>query len=100
MQATLLRWFSRPWGRNDTWASLVEVFHPKSTLDERRLVVERAAYKAAWHEAWRREGPDFVLTVPHALPAVPRDPRASDRATLVSANYAFMYNIVRGPPCL
>nr|VWO95981.1 Protein kinase domain-containing protein [Ganoderma boninense] len=94
VQAKLLRWFSRPWGRNDAWASLIEVFHPKSTLDERRLVVEREAYKAAWHEAWRREGLDFVLTVPHSLPAVPRDPRASDRATLVSANYAFMYNVL------
>lgn len=95
LQATFLRWFSRPRGRNDAWASLVEVFHPKSALDERRLVVAREAYKAAWHDAWKREGLDFVLTVPHALPAVPRDPRASDRATLVSADYAFLFNIVR-----
>ena len=95
VHATLLRWLSRPRGRNNAWASLLEVFHPKSTLEERRLVVEREAYRAAWHEAWNREGLDFVLTVPHALPAVPTDPRASDRATLVSANYAFLYNVVR-----
>ncbi|KAI1798123.1 amidase signature enzyme [Ganoderma leucocontextum] len=92
LQAMLLRWFSRPRGRNDAWASLIEIFHPRSVLEERKLVVEREAYKAAWHQAWRREGLDFVLTVPHALPAVPRDPKASDRATLVSANYAFLYN--------
>ena len=66
VHATLLRWLSRPRGRNNAWASLLEVFHPKSTLEERRLVVEREAYKAAWHEAWNREGLDFVLTVPHA----------------------------------
>ena len=95
LQATFLRWFSRPRGRNDAWASLIEAFHPKSALDERKLVVARETYKAAWHAAWKREGLDFVLTVPHALPAVPRDPRASDRATLVSADYAFLFNIVR-----
>ncbi|TBU28525.1 amidase signature enzyme [Dichomitus squalens] len=94
LQATLLRWFSRPWGRNDAWASLTEVFHPKTALEERRLVVALEAYKAAWHEAWKRERLDFVLTAPHALPAVPRDPKASDKATLVSANYAFLYNVL------
>ncbi len=95
LHAKLLRWLSRPLGRNDAWASLLEVFHPKSALEERRLVVEREAYRATWHEVWNREGLDFVLTVPHALPAVPTDPKASDRATLVSANYAFLYNVVR-----
>ncbi|TFK90340.1 amidase signature enzyme [Polyporus arcularius HHB13444] len=94
LHAKLLRWLSRPLGRNDAWASLLEVFHPKSALEERRLVVEREAYRATWHEAWNREGLDFVLTVPHALPAVPTDPKASDRATLVSANYAFLYNVL------
>ncbi|KAI0711176.1 amidase signature enzyme [Cerioporus squamosus] len=93
-QAQLLRWLSRPRGRNDGWASLLKVFHPKSALEERKLVVEREAYKAAWHEAWKHDGLDFVLTVPHALPAVPTDPKASDRATLVSANYAFLYNVL------
>ncbi len=96
LHATFLRWFSRPRGRNDAWASLLEVFHPKTAFQERKLVVQREAYRAAWHEAWRTEGLDFVLTVPHALPAVPTDPKASDKATLVSANYAFLYNVVRG----
>ena len=82
-QARCLRWFSRPWGRNDAWAALLEVMHPKTTLAERELIVQREAYRAAWHEAWYAEGLEFVLTVPHALPAVPRDLRASDRATLV-----------------
>ena len=96
-QARCLRWFSRPWGRNDAWAALLEVMHPKTTLAERELVVQREAYRAAWHEAWRREGLDFVLTPPHALPAMPVAPSASDTATLVSANYAFLYNVVSAP---
>ena len=64
------------------------------------LVLERDAYRAAWHDAWRREGLDFVLAPPHALPAMPVDPAASDRATLVSANYSFLYNVVRPAPPL
>ncbi|KAI0372038.1 amidase signature enzyme [Pilatotrama ljubarskyi] len=94
LNAAFLRWFSRPWGRNDAWASLLEIFHPRTALEERRLIVERDAYRAAWHEAWRREGLDLLLTVPHALPAIPKEPVASDKATLVSANYAFLYNVL------
>ena len=100
LHAALLRWLSRPRGRNDAWAALLEVFHPKSAREERKLVVERDAYRAAWHEAWRREGLDFVLAPPHAMPAMPVDPAASDRATLVSANYSFLYNVVRPAPSL
>ena len=94
LQATLLRWLSRPRGRNDAWAALLEVFHPKSAREERELVVRREAYRAAWHGAWRAEGLDLVLTAPHALPAMPAAPKASDKATLVSANYGFLYNVV------
>ncbi|KAI0635257.1 amidase signature enzyme [Trametes polyzona] len=92
--AMLLRWFSRPWGRNDAWAALLEVFHPRTAREERDLVVQRDAYRAAWHTAWRDAELDFLLTVPHALPAMPTDPKASDKATLVSANYAFLYNVL------
>lgn len=95
--ATLLRWFSRPWRRNDAWASLLEVFHPRTAYEERRLTIERDAYRAAWHDAWQSAGLDLLLTVPHALPAISREPVASDKATLVSANYAFLYNVVRIP---
>ena len=37
---------------------------------------------------------DLVLTAPHALPAMPAAPKVSDKATLVSANYGFLYNVV------
>ena len=95
LQAAFLRWFSRPWGRNDSWASLVEIFHPRTALEERKLIVERDAYRQAWHDAWHRDGLDLLLTVPHALPAMPKDPETSSKATLVAANYAFLYNVVR-----
>ncbi|OBZ77774.1 Fatty-acid amide hydrolase 1 [Grifola frondosa] len=94
LAAMLLRWFSRPLGRNDAWAGLFEVLHSKSAAEERRLIVQREEHKAAWHAAMREQGLDFILTVPHALPPVPKEKTASNRATLVSANYAFLYNIL------
>lgn len=95
LNAWFLRWWSHPKGRNDGWANLLAVFHPSSGLEQRRLVERREEYKAAWHEAWRAADLDFMLTVPHALPVLPKEPSASAQATLVSANYAFLYNVVR-----
>ena len=73
----------------------MEIFHPRTALEERKLIVERDAYRQAWHDAWHRDGLDLLLTVPHALPAMPKDPETSSQATLVAANYAFLYNVVR-----
>ncbi|KAI0826525.1 amidase signature enzyme [Trametes gibbosa] len=94
LSATLLRWFSRPRGRNDAWAALMEIFHPRTAREERALVIERDKYRAAWFDAWREAGLDLMLTVPHALPAVPKEPAASDKTTLVSASSAFLYNVL------
>lgn len=70
--AWILRTFSRPFGRNEAWASLVEGFHPKSASEQWKLTIEREEYRAAWHRAMRDQGVDFVLTVPHALPPMPK----------------------------
>ncbi|KAH9941326.1 amidase signature enzyme [Epithele typhae] len=94
LQASFLRWWSTPKGRNDAWADLLACFHPRSALEEHGLVLQRDAYRARWHDAWRREGLDFVLTPVHALPAMPIEPEVSDKATLVSANYSFLYNVL------
>ncbi|KZT10329.1 amidase signature enzyme [Laetiporus sulphureus 93-53] len=88
--AFMLRTCSRPWGRNDTWAALVEVFNACSVEREHALNVERERYKRAWGEAMADL--DFLLTVPHAIPAVPKG--GSDAATLVSASYAFLFNVL------
>lgn len=92
LMATLLRYTSRPAGRNDNWASLIEVLHPRTAAEERDLIVRRDEYRAAWHKALKNQGIDFVLTVPHACPPIPRGKTGA--VTLVSANYAFLYNIV------
>ena len=67
--------------------------HPKSISEERMLVVQRDKYRAAWHERWADEGLDFVLTVPHALPALENG--SSEKVTLMSAGYTFIFNLVR-----
>ncbi|KAH9942823.1 amidase signature enzyme [Amylocystis lapponica] len=86
-----LRVFSRPRGRNDVWATLASGLYCKSVSEEQALVVERETYRAAFHAAWREQGIDLLLTVPYALPSLPLG--GSGAATLVSAHYAFLYNV-------
>lgn len=90
--ATLLRWFSRPAGRNDVYADLLACMGISTAAEERALIVRRDAYREAWQEAVRAQGIDFLITVPHALPPIPKD--GTGVVTLISANYAFLYNIV------
>jgi hypothetical protein len=61
-------------------------------IEERRLVEQRDNYRAEWHKKLTEEGVDFVLTVPHALPALQNG--GSERTTLMSAGYTFIFNLV------
>ncbi|CCM04743.1 uncharacterized protein FIBRA_06933 [Fibroporia radiculosa] len=90
--ALLLRSLSRPTGRNDAWAALLETFHEMTPADERRTIVEREAYRAAWHTEWQAQGIDFVLTIPHSLPPIPRGETGT--VSLVSSGYTFIFNIL------
>lgn len=78
-------------------AALLDVMHPKSVVEERGLIARRDEYRAEWHEKWIEEGLDFVLSVPHALPALEND--GQDKATLMSAGYAFLWSLVRLLAC-
>lgn len=75
------------------YAGLLTKVHAKTPSEERALVVEREAYRARWHEAWEGESLDFVLTVPHATPAIPTN--TAVKATFASCGYALIWNIVR-----
>ncbi|EGO03337.1 hypothetical protein SERLA73DRAFT_83265 [Serpula lacrymans var. lacrymans S7.3] len=86
--ASLTRRFSN----DEVWASMLENLHKKSALEERALVVARDDYRAKWHEAWDAEGLDFVLTVPHSLPAIPNG--SAEKVSLVSASYMMLFNIL------
>lgn len=92
LMASLLRMLSRPAGRNDAFAALSEVLHPMSVAEERALVLKREEQKAAWTKAFKDQGVDFILTIAHPLPPVPRG--KSGTATLLSASSAFLFNVV------
>lgn len=73
-------------------ADLYSILHEKTVLEERELVGKRDTYRAEWHRKWIEEGIDFVLTVPHALPALENG--GSERATLMSAGYTFIFSLL------
>jgi len=77
---------------DEVWASMLEKLHNKSPAEERSLVVSRDEYRAKWHSAWEAEELDFVLTVPHALPAIPAG--TAEKVTLVSCGFMMIFNIV------
>jgi hypothetical protein len=87
-----LAMITRKFTGDEVWALMLETLHLKSPAEERALVVSRDEYKAKWHQAWESEGFDFLLTVPHALPAIPTG--TSEKVTLVSASYMMIFNIV------
>ncbi|KAI0072071.1 amidase signature enzyme [Panus rudis PR-1116 ss-1] len=90
--ASLLRMFSQPPGRNDFFAAITEVLHPKSIQEERELALQLEHTKQQWFEAMKAQGVDFLLTPLHPLPPIPKGKSAT--VTLISASYAFLFNIL------
>ena len=80
-------------GGDRVGASLLRSLNPATILDERNLIVKRDAYRQKWFDACNACGADFVLTVPHPLPAFERG--GTESATLTSASYCILFNIVR-----
>ncbi|KAI9457912.1 amidase signature domain-containing protein [Boletus coccyginus] len=68
---------------DEVWASLIEALHTKTAAEERALVLARDEYRVRWYDAWEAEGLDFVLTVPHPVPAIPTG--TAEKVTLISA---------------
>ena len=65
----------------------------KSVVEERGLVAQREAYRAAWHQKWTESSLDFVLTVPHPFPAIKHGESA--KANLMTAGYTCLFNVVK-----
>lgn len=78
---------------DEVWTSLIEKLHTKTASEERALVIARDAYRLRWNEAWEAEGFDFVLTVPHPMPAIPTG--TAEKVTLMSTALPMICNIVR-----
>ncbi|KAF8547725.1 amidase signature enzyme [Imleria badia] len=88
----LLAMLTRSLTGDEVWASLTESLHTKTAAEERALVVARDEYRERWHDAWEAEGLDFVLTMPHPLPAIPKG--AAEKVTLISAAVGMICNVV------
>lgn len=89
----LLAMLTRSLTGDELGASLIESLHTKTAAEERALVVARDEYRARWYDAWEEEGLDFVLTVPHPLPAIPKG--TAEKVTLISAALGMICNMVR-----
>ncbi|KAF8193269.1 amidase signature domain-containing protein [Mycena galopus ATCC 62051] len=74
------------------YAYLLEAMYPKSILEERALIVRRDELRSEWHDAWTEANLDFVLTVPHPLPALENG--TGEKASLMSAGYTFLFSIL------
>lgn len=94
----LLAMLTRILTGDEVWASLIEALHTKTAAEERALVLARDEYQARWHDAWEAEGLDFVLTVPHPMPAIPTG--TAEKVTLISGAMGMICNIVRTDPSL
>ncbi|KAJ7362226.1 amidase signature domain-containing protein [Mycena albidolilacea] len=85
-----MAWMNR--AADPFYANLLEVLYPKSILEERSLIVQRDEFRSKWHDAWTEAHLDFVLTVPHPLPALENGTGA--RASLMSACPTFLFSIL------
>ncbi|KAJ7274862.1 amidase signature domain-containing protein [Mycena rebaudengoi] len=74
------------------YAHLLEMMYPKSIVEERALVAHRDELRAGWHESWTEANLDFIITVPHPLPALQNG--TSERASLMSTGYTFLFNML------
>jgi hypothetical protein len=74
------------------YAHLLEMMYPKSIVEERALVAHRDELRAGWHESWTEANLDFIITVPHPLPALQNG--TGERASLMSTGYTFLFNMV------
>jgi hypothetical protein len=77
--------------RDDIWAGLLKEWHPKTAEENWQLVSKREAYKAKFHDWWREQDMDFLLTVPNATPAVPH---GGMKDAVSSCGYTFLFNLV------
>ncbi|KAL5521593.1 hypothetical protein ACEPAF_2341 [Sanghuangporus sanghuang] len=84
-------WWVRYVQRDPVFAGIVEGFHKKTVVEYYKLVAEREAYRAKWHEAWNNAGLDFLLTAPNALPAVPH---GGMKTGWKVCGYTFLFNLL------
>lgn len=87
----LYTWYLRHIRGDEISAGLIETCTQLSIVDYMPVVAQREAYRKKWFDMWQKEELDFVITVPHSLPAVPH---GGLKQSLVSYGYTFLFNLV------
>ena len=85
-------WLLRNLYKDPMWAELVAGCSTKSVDEEWHLTVRRDIYRKKFHDAWDEAGFDLLLTVPNAIPAIPKD--GMEEATVANCSYVFLFNVV------
>ena len=80
--------------RDNLWAELLRDWNEKSAYEQWKWVSKREVYKASWHEWWKGEELDFMLTPVNATPAVPH---CGMKEAVSSCGYTFLFNLVSIP---
>lgn len=91
----LYAWYWRYIRKDAAYASIIEVWREKTTVEFFSLVSRREAYREQWFNMWTAQELDFVLTVPNSLPAPPHDGMKDGWS---ACGYTFLFNIVRTFP--
>ena len=88
---TLHAWFVRYILRDPLYADLISGWHVKDGQEYYSLVAQRDKYRAKWHEWWKEQELDFLVTVPHAMPAMKHD---GGELGTKACGYMFLFNVV------
>ncbi|WEW59003.1 amidase [Emydomyces testavorans] len=79
--------------RDKVWAYLLKDFGLKSSTELWKLVAQREAYRATWHNWWnaKEQNYDFILCPVNATPALPH---GAMRDGFSSCGYTFLWNLL------
>ncbi|KAG6856911.1 hypothetical protein H0H87_012161 [Tephrocybe sp. NHM501043] len=66
-------WYLRPIKQDEIYAGILEGFYERNVYDYSPIVVQREEYRRRWAKMFQEEKLDYVLTVPHSMPAVPHN---------------------------
>ncbi|KKZ61247.1 hypothetical protein EMCG_04119 [[Emmonsia] crescens] len=79
--------------RDTTWAYLLKDFGSKTSAEQWKLVAQREAFRATWHNWWNspEQSYDFILCPVNATPALPH---GAMKDAVSSCGYTFLWNLL------
>ncbi|KAG6860721.1 hypothetical protein C0995_008164 [Termitomyces sp. Mi166 len=84
-------WYVRYIKRDEIYAGILDGFHERNVYDYWPLVAKREDYRRRWFEMLQEQKIDFVLTVPHSMPALPHN---GMKDGVKSFGYTLLFNLL------